>query len=147
MKKGICLIIILLGAFSGFSQSKKDSLAIYQLLEKEAATWRAGDIKAHAECWLIRPYSRILISTAEGKVLDLDPKIMINPPANLMGNGGRAIFSNFKVSIHGSSAWVSHNEESITKDGQSNFSYEIRMLEKENGQWKLVGQTVHSFKQ
>jgi hypothetical protein len=146
MKKYIGSALLLLMTISGFGQSKKDSTAIYQLLEKEAATWRAGDVKAHADCWVIRPYSRILISTGDGRVIDLDPKIMINPPANLLGNGGKAIISKLKLSINGTSAWVSHDEESIAKDGQSNFTYEVRFLEKVEGQWKLVGQSVHTIK-
>lgn len=146
MKSYLVLICLLLLSFVTWGQSKKDSVAIRELLEKEASTWREGNIKAHADCWAIKPYSRILISTKEGKSIDLDPKIIVNPPANLMGNGGHAIISNVKMSIIGNSAWVNHDEESVSKDGQSSFSYEMRLLEKINGAWKLVGQSVHSYK-
>ncbi|HAO50347.1 MAG TPA: endo-arabinase [Runella sp.] len=131
---------------NSFAQSNKDSLAIVNLLEKEAATWRIGDKKGHADCWAVRPYSRILISTTDARVIDLDPQIMLTPPDQLIGNGGKAILSNFKIGITGNSAWVSHNEESISKEGGSTFSYEVRLLEKVNGAWKLVGQSVHQYK-
>ncbi len=62
-----------------------------------------------------------------------------------MGNGGYAINSNYKFSINGNSAWVSHNEESTDKTGNKKFSYEIRILEKINGQWKLVAQSIHMY--
>lgn len=146
MQKYLFTALLALVLASSFGQSKKDSLAIINLLEKEAATWRAGDIKAHAECWQIRPYSRILISTTDARVIDLDPKIIVNPPANMTGNGGNAIISKLKMGITGESAWVSHDEESITKDGISTFSYEVRLLEKVKGEWKLVGQSVHQYK-
>lgn len=129
-----------------FAQYKHDSLAIIKVLEKEAATWRSGDLKAHADCWQLRPYTKILVSTPEAKVLDIDPKIIISPPPNMAGNGGKAIFSNIKIAIKGNSAWVSHNEESISSDGGSTFSYELRLLEKVKGDWKLVGQSVHQYK-
>lgn len=121
-----------------------ESAAIRQLLEKESATWRAGDFKAHAECWHIQPYSRILISTPEGKTYDVAPALMHDPNAP-MGDGGSSVNSNYRMSIHGDYAWVSHEEVSTAKDGVQTFSHEVRMLEKVEGQWKLVGQSIHAY--
>ena len=146
MKKIIIAVIFTFTFISSYAQFKKDSVAIVSLLEKEAATWRVGDVKGHAECWQIRPYSRILISTTDGRVMDLDPQIIVNPPSNMTGNGGKAIISKMKMGITDNSAWVSHDEESITKDGISTYSYEVRLLEKIKGEWKLVGQSVHQYK-
>lgn len=124
-------------------QGNKEELAIKQLLEKEAATWRSGDVKAHASCWLIKPYSRILVSTGDSTVLDIPPAVMLNPPAQAMGHGGYAVLSNIKMNITGNNAWVSHDEESFAADGKKTWSSEIRILEKENGEWKLVAQSIH----
>lgn len=146
MQKYLFTALLALVLASSFGQSKKDSLAIINLLEKEAVTWRTGDIKAHAECWQIRPYSRILISTTDTRIIDLDPQIIVNPPVNMTGNGGKAIISKLKMGITGESAWVNHDEESISKDGVSTYSYEVRLLEKVKGEWKLVGQSVHQYK-
>lgn len=146
MQKYIFTALLTLVLASSFGQSKEDSLAIINLLEKEAATWRAGDIKAHAECWQIRPYSRILISTADGRVIDAAPSFIVNPSPEMVGNGGKAIITKIKMGITDKSAWVSHDEESISKDGKSTFSYEVRLLEKIKGDWKLVGQSVHQYK-
>jgi len=146
MKKIIIAVIFTFTFISSYAQFKKDSVAIVSLLEKEAATWRAGDVKGHAECWQIRPYGRILISTTDGRVMDLDPQIIVNPPSNMTGNGGKAIISKMKMGVTDNSAWVSHDEESITKDGISTYSYEVRLLEKIKGEWKLVGQSVHQYK-
>lgn len=44
-----------------------ESAAIQALLEKESTTWRAGDFKAHADCWHIRDYSKILVSTTSAR--------------------------------------------------------------------------------
>ena len=63
-----------------------------------------------------------------------------------MGNGGSSVNSNYKMSIHGKNAWVSHNEASTAKDGKVTLSYEIRILEKIKGYWKLVGQSIHTYK-
>lgn len=119
-----------------------NAVAIRQLLEKESATWRAGDVLGHAACWHIQPYSRILVSTADGKALDLPPALMVEPsPA--MGQGGAAVNTNYKMHVAGNAAWVSHDEESTAKDGQKTYSYELRLLEKVDNEWKLVGQSIH----
>ncbi|MXV49555.1 endo-arabinase [Pedobacter sp. HMF7647] len=144
------ILLILLNTYfsvKAFSQTGTDEkAAIKKLLETESSTWRSGNLQAHAACWQIRPYSRILASTPEGKTFDINPEIMINPPAGMMGKGGNAVNSNYRFSINGSSAWVSHDEISTAADGKKSYSYEIRMLEKVNGSWKLVGQSIHVYK-
>jgi hypothetical protein len=122
-----------------------DTAAIKQLLEKESATWRAGDAPGHAACWHIQPYSRVLVSTADGKALDIPPALMVAPSPS-MGQGGAAVNTNYKMHVAGNTAWVSHDEESTAKNGQKTYSYEVRMLEKIDDQWKLVGQSIHVYK-
>jgi hypothetical protein len=146
MKKLLIIATLFFIPILSFSQYNKEESAIKILLEKESATWRNGDAKAHADCWHIQSYSRILVSTADGKSFDVPPQNIITPPNNKMGDGGSSTNSNYTFSIHGNYAWVSHDEESISKTGEKSFSYEIRMLEKISGEWKLVGQSIHIHK-
>src|SRR5476651_2453974 len=113
MKPTLFTITALFTTLSVYSQSIPDTTAIKQLLEKESTTFRSGDVKGHAECWKIQPYSRIVVSTADGKMIDVPPSIMANPPANMVGTGGTFTNSNYKISVMGNSAWVSHDEESV----------------------------------
>jgi len=146
MKRYFLIVFLMTLLIESSGQYAKDSVAIRLLLEKESATWRSGDSKAHADCWQIRPYSRILISSIDGTVTDLPPAIMINPPPEITGKGGYSINSDYRMSIQGKNAWVSHNEESVSKEGKRTYSYEIRILEKVKGRWKLVGQSIHIYK-
>ena len=130
----------------GCKNYSSEADAIKKLLEKESATWRSGDIKGHAECWKIQPYSRILVSTGDGNVIDVPPGNMISPPGQKMGTGGSSVNTNYKINISGDNAWVSHNEESTSNEGTQTASYEIRILEKINNEWKLVGQSIHIIK-
>jgi hypothetical protein len=140
------LILFFVSTISTHSYSQiKEELAIKQLLEKESVTWRSGDIKGHADCWAIKPYSRIIVSTIEGNVIDVPVEVMINPPAAMIGKGGTSINTNYKMNISGSHAWVSHNEESTAPDGTKNYTYEFRILEKIKNKWKLVGQSIHAY--
>ena len=146
MKKVIFCIAITCCFYKAHSQGTNDSVAIVHLLEKESATWRSGDVEAHAACWAIKPYSRLLVSTGDGKAIDIPPAIIINPPAGMMGKGGSSVNSHYKMNISSNIAWVSHDEVSTTADGEKTYSYEIRLLEKINGEWKLVGQSIHIYK-
>ena len=144
MKYG-CLSLLHLFCLSASAQQNADTSAIKALLAKEAATYRSGDVKAHATCWQVRPYSRILVSLPDGRSFEVPPADVVDPPGGKMGNGGAAIMSNFRFHVHGGEAWVSHDEESTDAAGKKSYSREIRMLEKVKGQWKLVGQSIHLY--
>ena len=140
------LLLCLLLATLLQAQSVNDTTAIKQLLDKESATWRSSDAKAHADCWHMQPYSKILVSTPDGKALDVPASLMLTPPAGMMGKGGTSERSHFTFSIHGSNAWVSHDEVSTAVDGTRSYSHEMRILEKIDGEWKLVAQSIHVYK-
>lgn len=127
------------------ARAQSDTTAIKNLLQREAATYRSGDVKGHAACWELRPYSRILVSLPDGRSLDVPPSAVVDPPGGRMGNGGAAVMSNFRFHVYGREAWVSHDEESTDREGKKSYSREIRMLEKVHGQWKLVGQSIHLY--
>ncbi|MCX6319840.1 MAG: endo-arabinase [Bacteroidetes bacterium] len=124
--------------------NEADEKNIITLLEKESATWRSGDGKAHADCWEIKPYSRILVSTTDGQSFDVPPAAMKN--TDIKAAGGSSSNMNYKISIHGDHAWVNHDEISIDTTGKKSYSHEFRILEKINGNWKLVGQSIHMYK-
>ena len=145
--KQFCLTI-LMGSIILFSCNKKtnETSAIKAVIERETTTWRLGDIKGHAECWQIQPYTRILVSTANGLTLDIPPNIIINPTPDIMGDKSVSVNTNYKISVNGNSSWSSHDQETTSTDGTKSYSYEMRILEKINGQWKIVGESVHHYK-
>jgi hypothetical protein len=115
------------------------------VIERESITYRNGDFKGHADCWKIQPYSRILISTADGKFLDIPPQMMVATPANSAAVGGTSSNSDYRIGINGNNAWASFNEESINKDGKKTYTVEIKILEKIDGEWKIVALSVHGY--
>ena len=138
--------IVLLGTVVSFGCNKKtdETTAIKKLLAKESASWRSGNAAAHADCWQVQPYSRILVSTPGGQTFDVPASNMTKPSPD-MGHGGVAVNSNYLMHITGNNAWVSHDEISTAPDGIKTYSHEIRMVEKIDGQWKLVGQSIHLY--
>jgi len=145
MQRVSALLFLIFLSFNSLGQANEEA-AIKQVLEKESASWRSGDVKAHADCWHVQPYSRILVSIGDSTVIDVPPALMLNPPSNSFGKGGTSVNSNYKINITGTAAWVSHDEESTSAEGNKTYSAEFRMLEKINGQWKLVAQSIHLYK-
>ena len=143
--KATLIMFICIVSFAHCQQMDED-IAIKKLLEKESATWRAKDVKGHADCWHIQPYSKILVSLPDGQTIDVPPTAMKNQKPETMGNGGFAVNSNYKMSISKNNAWVSHDELSTDAEGKRTWSYEIRLLEKIKDEWKLVGQSLHIYK-
>jgi hypothetical protein len=83
------------------------------------------------------------VSAGNGKVFDLDPDVIFNPSVTSIGVVDfRYILILNLVSIN--TAWVKHDEVSISKDGERSYTKE-RFLEKVSNKWKLVGQTGHHY--
>lgn len=127
------------------AQASSDSLAIIELLEREGAAWRSGDKESFADCWTITPQGRILISRPDGSSINMPASVMANPPASAMGQGGFAFHSNHAMYIDNNSAWVTHDEVSVSNEGKETHSYELRLLQKVAGDWKISGQSGHYF--
>jgi TolB protein len=143
--KNIILFVFIMSSLSTQAQVAKDSVAIIRLLEKEGIAWRKGDVKAFKECWFSKPNGRIFSSSADGSSRVSSVSFMQNVPANIMGGGGFSVHTNHSMSVGGNTAWVSHDEVSISKEGKETLSREVRLLEKISGNWKLVGQSAHFY--
>ena len=51
------------------------------------------------------------------------------------------------MSIHNDNGWVSFDEISTAKDATKTYSYEMWMVEKITGEWKLVAASMYFYKQ
>jgi hypothetical protein len=68
------------------------------------SSWRSGDIKAHAACWKIQPYTRILVSTVDGRTLDVPPSAILHPDVKNLEIGGTSVNTNYRMNIHENTA-------------------------------------------
>jgi len=141
MKISWILFFLLVFQNNSFCQTN-DSTAIVKLLEKESSTWRSGDSAAHASCWKIEPFSTVIIMTADGKTFSIPAGKLAHATKENMGKGGTSKNSNYIMSIHGTNALVTHDETSTTPAGVVSNTFEVRMLEKINNDWKLTGQII-----
>jgi len=140
MKSSCILFFLLVFGKSGFCQTN-DSTQIVRLLEKESSTFRSGDSAAHADCWRIEPFSSVIIITAD-KTFSVPADKLAHATKENMGKGGSSKNSNYIMNIHGNNALVTHHETSTTPSGVVSNTFEVRMLEKVNNDWKLTGQII-----
>jgi len=140
MKSSCILFFLLVFGKSGFCQTN-DSTQIVRLLEKESSTFRSGDSAAHADCWRIEPFSSVIIITAD-KTFSVPAEKLAHATKENMGKGGSSKNSNYIMNIHGNNALVTHHETSTTPSGVVSNTFEVRMLEKVNNDWKLTGQII-----
>ena len=145
MKSALTFCLLLMFTYS-HSQSVDDSVSVVKLLEKAATTFRSGDAKPYTDCWKIQPYSIIFISTADGKAITI-PAEALAKSSSAMGQGGFATATNYRMSLHNDNGWTSFDEVSTAKDGTKTYSHEMWMVEKINGNWKLVAASMHFYKQ
>lgn len=145
MKKSLAFLFGFAFTISAFAQVSKDSLAILQLLEKESRTWRSGDLQGHSDSWLERPYNKVWVHRGEGNTLDIPASFILNPSKENFGKGGLAFLSNIKMNIYKDQAWVSHDEVSVDPEGIESYTHEMRFLEKESDQWKMIGQSLYPY--
>ena len=63
-----------------------------------------------------------------------------------MGGGGSFVNTNYMIHVDGNSAWTTYDEVKTDEKGQKHPSYEMRVLEKVSGAWKIVAMSVHHYK-
>ncbi len=139
------LLLTVLFVTSLQAQTASDTLDILNLLEKESRTWRSGDVAGHTECWQERPYNKIWVNRGGGELLDIPASRIIHPSDEMIGQGGQAYLSNLQMNIFGDRAWVNHDEVSVDVEGKEVYTHELRFLEKVEGAWKLVGQSLYPY--
>jgi len=76
---------------------------------------------------------------ADGKIFSFPADKMVHPSPGIMGKGGTSKNEDYTMSIHGNTAFATHKETSTSADGSVTHTYEVKMLEKINGQWKITG--------
>jgi hypothetical protein len=141
------LSLALFSSTFAFAQSA-DEAAIKKVIEAETAAFQAGELELWKSFWQIQPYTRVLTSGTDGSHLDISKEMLKNPPNGVLGRGSSCVNSNYliHISTNGDIAWSSFDQVETRKDGTKAYAHQMRILEKINGAWKLVGSSVHWYK-
>jgi hypothetical protein len=141
------LSIALLSATAVFAQSA-DEAAIKKVIEAETAAFQVGELELWKSFWQIQPYTRALSTRADGVHFDITQEMLKNPPQGVLGRGSSCVNTNYliHISTNGDMAWSSFDQVETRKDSTKAYAHQMRILEKINGAWKLVGSSVHWYK-
>jgi len=124
--------------------------AILDVIDRQAAAFWAKDFRRWADTWVHAPYSQRLGWAGAGGVVSVEgweaigarmEKAMAeNPKPNL--TPAKLVRERLNVRIYADVAWVTFEQHGIST-GEPRFdmpglSYETRILEKHNGQWRVA---------
>jgi hypothetical protein len=139
--------LALLSTTIAFAQSA-DEAAIKKVIEAETAAFQAGALELWKSFWQIQPYTRALSTGADGTHFDITQEMLKNPPPGVLGRGSSCANTNYltHISTNSDMAWSSFDQVETRKDGTKAYAHQMRILEKINGAWKLVGSSVHWYK-
>lgn len=145
MKIFLLTLTCLLASLTALHAQTADETAIKQLIEAETRAWHARDVAAFKSCWYIQPYFAVFSSGPDFHV-SVTPEMFNSLTPEGMGNGSVCTNSNYRISVKENVAWSAHDQVNTSPQGEKRYSHEIRILEKINGTWKIVGSSIHTYK-
>ena len=123
------------------AQVDKEKTAIKAIIEKETSAYLATDSKAWMDCWIHAPYAFWSSADSAGfnnysgwKAIEIgftDYFLTTKPRNAKLENRYN------DIRVYGNGAYARFVQV-VTEDGVVKEEDEIRILEKQNGQWKLV---------
>jgi hypothetical protein len=145
MKYFFCTLLWCAMSLSTICAQSADEAAIKKVCEAETQTWLNGDKAGHAACWHIQPYSLVMVSLPDGTFLTASGSEIKAVEEQAIGGGGTFANSNYVVRVNGNTAWASFDQTGADTKGNKKTSKELRVLEKVNGEWKVVVMNAHLY--
>lgn len=145
MKKLMMVLAIFSATFFTAQAQTADETAIKTVIEAETQAWHDGNIQKEIGYWNIQPYSRSLISLETGQVIVMTSENAKNAEQTAP-DGGVAANSNYQIHINGNMAFSTHDQLTTEKSGTKRYAHEMRVLEKVDGKWKIIGLSAHLYK-
>lgn len=132
------------------NESQSDAIAIMQVISEESSAFWNKDFETWSQCWLHTPNIRMIGWWARGGVTVIEgwealssrvqATMAVNPESNPTATNVRR--ENINLHINENMAWVTFDQHGQdTGDLEMDMpglSRETRILEKQNGRWKIV---------
>jgi hypothetical protein len=129
---------------------EEEKAAILEVIERQAAAFWAKNFQRWADTWVHAPYVRRLGWSEAGGVSSVEgweaigarmkKSMADNPKPNL--TPAKLVRERLNFRIYGDVAWVTFEQHGVStgepRFDMSGLSYETRILEKHNGEWKVA---------
>lgn len=143
MKKIFTFAFLFFISLGFLSAQNKEVEKIKKLIEAESFMYHNNpDRSVFLTYWLVNETSRMVVSNKNGTAVIPSKSIeasvknnTIPPPDNI-----KSVFSNYMIRVSGKVAWASFDQKNSNSDVPF---HEFRCLEKINGEWKILGSSVH----
>lgn len=147
MNKKIILsaLLFLSALLNAMHAQSADETAIKKVCEAETRTWLDGDKAGHAACWHVQPSSLVMVSLPDGTFITASGSDISATEDQGMGGGGSFTNSNYVIRISGNTAWATFDQTGADTKGNRMTAKELRILEKVNGEWKIVVMDAHLY--
>lgn len=145
MKKTLIIIAFLIIGTESWAQSNTaDENAIKKVLEKESEAAQNRNYEKWIECFAPTPdvafgFSHLLpnyMVRSYDELAEIGKKVFRDNPVT---SSESFEFTDFKIRINGTSAFVTYNQTNTLKDGTKERYYKAEYLEKINDEWKMIG--------
>ncbi|HSJ69364.1 MAG TPA: nuclear transport factor 2 family protein [Anditalea sp.] len=145
MKKILIIIAFLIIGTESWAQSNTaDENAIKKVLEKESEAAQNRNYEEWIKCFAPTPdvafgFSHLLptyMVRGYDELAEIGKKVFSE---NLESSFESFEFTDFKIRINGTSAFVTYNQTNSLKDGTKVRYYKAEYLEKINNEWKMIG--------
>lgn len=134
----------------GSVAAQTDEAAIQQAIESESRAYHTNpDRGAYMRYWHVTTDARLVYSAPDASVLvsgkDMQQVVASGqfPPMD----NAKTVYYNFVIRASGNVGWAFFDQETTLPDGNVSYLHEFRCMEKVDGAWKIVGSSVHLFKQ
>lgn len=138
-------LLLLVASLTAMQAQTADETAIKKVCEAETRTWLNGDKAGHAACWHVQPYSMVLVSLPDGTFISAAGNEIKPTEDQAMGGGGTFANSNYVIRVNGNTAWTTFDQTGADTKGNKMTAKELRILEKVNGEWKIVVMDAHLY--
>jgi hypothetical protein len=145
MKKNFIVLFISFFSVLNLYAQSADEASIKKVCEAETRTWLDGDKAGHAACWNVQSYSTAMISLPDGTFITASGNELMATEDKAMGGGGSFTNTNYVIRISGNTAWATFDQSGADTKGNKKTSKELRILEKVNGEWKIVVMDAHLY--
>ncbi len=135
-------IFLLLASFTGLAQPDREEAAIREIILLETYSWEQRDYDTWRACWAQTDYATHHVPLQGMALIGWDTIDLYFRENAFFADGGQAMAEshrgkNFQIRRMGNLAHVIYVQEDILGE-QVTEQFEMRLLEKIGGQWKIV---------
>ena len=124
-------------------QTSEEEAAVKNALDDQARLLYSGDTEVFSKLWKDDPKNFVIMSGTAGEFLEIDnEQVKKNYALNKPRNATPKCY-NYKIKIVGNVALAHYDQDNMYNNGVKKTEHNLQILEKVNGEWKIIGKSIH----